>query len=91
MMAAGRMSRETTLTSKNQVSLPVQDVRALHWEKGDVLLVNAVEPDMIVLMRKPESWTKTGAGRLSHVFGAHEETMAWLEREHATWDNSGGR
>lgn len=90
-MATGRPGKETTLTSKNQISLPVQEVRALHWEKGDILLVNAVEPDMMVIMRKPESWTKAGAGRLTHLFGAHEETMAWLEQERAAWDKSDGR
>ena len=30
---------ETTLTGKNQVSLPAQGIRELGWQRGDKLLV----------------------------------------------------
>src|SRR5438105_4404009 len=39
---------ETTLTAKNQISLPAAGVRLLRWNKGDRLLVELVG-DVIVL------------------------------------------
>jgi hypothetical protein len=79
-----RVVGETTLTGKNQVSLPAQGVRQLHWTKGDRLLVEAFD-DIMILMRRPANWTEAFAGRLTDVFGTHEETLRWLEEERRSW------
>jgi hypothetical protein len=77
---------ETTITGKNQISLPVQAVRSLGWERGDRLLVEILGGSMVVLMRRPESWTDALAGKLTGVFGTHDETLAYLEEERRTWE-----
>lgn len=82
---------ETTITGKNQVSLPAQGLRRLGWEKGDHLIVHVFGDDTMVLIRRPESWTDAYAGKLSHVFGSHEETIRWLEEERRSWDEMAER
>lgn len=77
---------ETTLTGKNQVSLPANGVRELGWERGDSLLVETIGGEMMVLLRRPASWTEFFAGKLSHIFGTHEENLAWLAEERQSWD-----
>ena len=77
---------ETTLTGKNQVSLPASGVRELGWERGDSLLVETIGGEMMVLLRRPTSWTEFFAGKLSDVFGTHEENLAWLAEERQSWD-----
>jgi len=77
---------ETTITGKNQVSLPTQGLRLLGWEKGDRLIVEVVDDDMMLLMRRPENWAEAFAGRLSHVFGPHEENLRFLEEERRPWE-----
>ena len=77
---------ETTITGRNRVTLPAQAIRAMGWERSDHLLVERLQDDMILLMRRPENWVDAFAGRLSHVFGSHEETRAYLERERASGD-----
>jgi bifunctional DNA-binding transcriptional regulator/antitoxin component of YhaV-PrlF toxin-antitoxin module len=77
---------ETTITGRNQVTLPARATRIMGWDRGDHLLVGRVQDDILLLMRRPENWVDAFAGRLSHVFGSHEETRAYLERERASWD-----
>lgn len=77
---------ETTLTGKNQVSLPANGVRQLGWERGDRLLVEIIGNDMIVLIRRPADWVDAYAGKLSDVFGTHEENLAWIEAERRAWN-----
>jgi bifunctional DNA-binding transcriptional regulator/antitoxin component of YhaV-PrlF toxin-antitoxin module len=76
---------ETTLTSRNQVSLPAKRMRELGWEKGDRLIVQVLGENMLLLVRRPASWTDAFAGRLTHVFGTHEENIEWIEGERASW------
>ena len=78
---------ETTITGKNQVSLPAQGIRQLQWAKGDRLLVEVLNHDIMILMRRPTNWTEAFAGRLSHVFGPREETLQWLDEERRSWDD----
>jgi bifunctional DNA-binding transcriptional regulator/antitoxin component of YhaV-PrlF toxin-antitoxin module len=76
---------ETTITGKNQVSLPARGVRQLGWERGDRLLVHVLSHDILLLTRKPENPAEHFAGKLGHVFGTHDETMRFLEEERASW------
>lgn len=82
---AAEVVGETTLTAKNQVSLPAKRIRELGWERGDRLIVQVLSEDILILVRRPARWTDTFAGRLTHVFGTHEENVEWLERERASW------
>lgn len=84
-MSALRTIGETKLSSKNQISLPAQGMRDVRWEVGDRVLVEVLSQDIILLVRRPKDWTATFAGRLSHVFGTHEETLSWLESERRSW------
>jgi bifunctional DNA-binding transcriptional regulator/antitoxin component of YhaV-PrlF toxin-antitoxin module len=80
-----RLVGETTITAKNQVSLPAHGLRLLGWERGDHLLVEVMADDMVLLVRRPERWTETFAGRLTDSFGTHEETLRWLDEERQSW------
>jgi AbrB family looped-hinge helix DNA binding protein len=80
---------ETTITGKNQISLPAEAMRLLGWEKGDRLLVTVQRGamgDTLVLMRQPDDWAEAFAGRLGHLFGTHEENLRYLEGERRSWD-----
>jgi bifunctional DNA-binding transcriptional regulator/antitoxin component of YhaV-PrlF toxin-antitoxin module len=77
---------ETTITGKNQVSLPARGLRLLGWDKGDHLIVKVLGDDMMVLVRRPASWTEAFAGRLGHIFGTHEENLGYIEEERRSWD-----
>ncbi len=91
---APQFAGETTITGKNQVSLPAKGMRQLGWERGDRLIVEILGDDMLVLVRRPEKWAETFAGQLTNVFGTHEETVRWLDEERNGWhlkENSDGR
>jgi AbrB family looped-hinge helix DNA binding protein len=77
---------ETTITGKNQVSLPAQAVRTLGWTRGDRLVVEVLGENMVVLMKRPQSWTDELAGKLTGVFGTHEQTLRYLEQERLSWE-----
>ena len=80
------MLGETTITAKNQVSLPAQGLRGLGWERGDLLLVEAIDDDIVRLIRRPQNWTEFFAGRLTDVFGTHDENIRYLETERRSWN-----
>jgi bifunctional DNA-binding transcriptional regulator/antitoxin component of YhaV-PrlF toxin-antitoxin module len=77
---------ETTLTGRNQVSLPAAGLRRLGWQRGDHLLVDVLGDDMLVLMRRPSSWTEAFAGRLGAIFGTQDENLRYLREEQQSWD-----
>jgi len=65
----------STITSKNQVSLPAKSLKELGWQRGDKLIVNVLGNDTLVLTRRPESWTDRFSGKMGDVWGDHEDTM----------------
>ncbi len=77
---------ETTITGKNQVSLPSRGLRRLGWDKGDRLIVRMLGDDMMVLARRPESWADAFSGKMGHVFGTHEDTLRFLDEERRDWE-----
>jgi bifunctional DNA-binding transcriptional regulator/antitoxin component of YhaV-PrlF toxin-antitoxin module len=77
---------ETTITGKNQVSLPARGLRRLGWDKGDRLIVRMLGDDMMALTRRPENWADAFSGKMGHVFGTHEDTMRFLEEERRDWE-----
>ncbi|MGH2346660.1 MAG: AbrB/MazE/SpoVT family DNA-binding domain-containing protein [Chloroflexota bacterium] len=85
VVSAPRLVGETTITSKNQVTLPARSLTAVGWERGDHILVEVIDDHMLLLVRRPADWVDAFAGRLSDVFGTHEETRAYLEQERRAW------
>jgi bifunctional DNA-binding transcriptional regulator/antitoxin component of YhaV-PrlF toxin-antitoxin module len=77
---------ETTITGKNQISLPAQGLRELGWVRGDHLIVQVVGKDMLLLMRRPQDWVKAFSGQMDDVFGDHEDTLAYLDEERRSWE-----
>jgi bifunctional DNA-binding transcriptional regulator/antitoxin component of YhaV-PrlF toxin-antitoxin module len=77
---------ETTITGKNQISLPAQGVKKLGWQKGDRLLVQVLGEDMMMLIRRRGTWTETFSGKMGHVWGDHEDTLRYLEEERRSWE-----
>ncbi len=77
---------DTTITGKNQVSIPVRGMRALGWQKGDQLIVEVAEGDLLVLLRRPARWADAFAGKLGEVFGGHDDTLAYLDEERQSWN-----
>lgn len=81
---------QTTITGKNQISLPASGLRRLGWRRGDRLLIQVLNEDMLVIIRRPDKWTEQFAGQLGHVFGSHEENLSWLDNERREWDEAPG-
>jgi bifunctional DNA-binding transcriptional regulator/antitoxin component of YhaV-PrlF toxin-antitoxin module len=85
MLNVVRAVGEATLSGKNQVSLPAHGVRQLGWHRGDRLIVETIGDDMMVLMRRPVDWVEAYAGKLTDVFGTHDENIALIESERESW------
>jgi AbrB family looped-hinge helix DNA binding protein len=83
--APNRYVGGTTITGKNQVSIPARGMRALGWQKGDQLLVEVARGDLLVLVRRPARWADAFAGKLGDVFGDHDDTFAYLDEERQSW------
>ena len=77
---------ETTITGKNQISLPTHGLRRLGWQKGDRLIVEVVSDNVMVLMRRPESWADAFSGKMGDVFGTPDDAREFLEGERRSWD-----
>lgn len=79
---------EATLSSKYQVTLPMDIVRMLGLKGGDKLVVTLVE-DHVVLMRKPANWAAWANGRLKGVYGTTVEAVDhYIREERAGWEPS---
>jgi antitoxin ChpS len=73
------------LSSKHQITLPVEVVRRLGLEPGDHLAVR-VEEGRIVLRPRPRDWVEYLQGSAKGVYGATKEEMdAYVRRERASW------
>jgi antitoxin ChpS len=75
-----------TLSSKHQVTLPVDMVRSLGLKAGDKLVAELID-DRIVLLPKPESWTNYFTGSLKGVYGdTKEEIDRYIAEIRYGWD-----
>ena len=63
-----------TISSKNQVTLPVEIVRSLGLKAGDKLIAELID-DRIVLLPQPASWADYMIGSLSGVYGSTKEEI----------------
>ena len=70
-----------TLSSKHQITLPVEIVRDLQLKAGDKLVAELID-DHIVILRQPESWTDHFRGSMKGVYGSTlEEIDAYVAQE----------
>jgi bifunctional DNA-binding transcriptional regulator/antitoxin component of YhaV-PrlF toxin-antitoxin module len=77
---------ETTITGKNQISVPARGMRELGWARGDQLFVEIVGEDMLLLVRRPKDWPEAFSGKMGDVFGGHEDTLRYLDEERRSWE-----
>ena len=63
-----------TLSSKGQVTLPVDILRRLGLKAGDKLIAELID-NRIVLLPQPESWTDYFGGSLKGVYGSTVEEI----------------
>lgn len=79
---------ETTITGKNQISLPVDGLRELGWERGDRLMVKIYDEHSLLLTRRPRTareWVEMFSGKMGDVFGDHEDTLRYLDELREGW------
>ena len=73
-----------TLSSKHQVTLPVDMVRSLGLKTGDKLVAQLIDGH-IILLPEPESWTDYFRGSLKGVYGSTiEEIDRYIAEERAS-------
>ena len=63
-----------TLSSKHQITLPVDMVRSLELKPGDKLIAELVD-DHVVLLLQPDSWTDYFMGSMKGVYGSTKEEI----------------
>ena len=81
-----RVVGTTTITGKNQITLPADGLREVGWQRGDRLIVQTLGENRLVLVRRPTDWVEEYAGKLGHIFGDHEDVMRYLEEERRSWE-----
>lgn len=69
-----------TLSSKNQITLPAELMRALGLKQGDKLVAELID-DHIVLLPRPESWVDYFKGSMKGFWGTHEEIDRYMAEE----------
>ena len=78
-----------TLSSKHQITLPMEMVRTLALKPGDKLVVELID-DHVVLLPQPESWTDYFSGSLKGVYGTTvEEIDRYIAEVRYGWDIDG--
>ncbi len=78
-----------TLSSKHQVTLPVDIVRTLGLKAGDKLVAELID-DRIVLLPQPESWADYFVGSMKGVYGnTTEEIDRYIAEVRYGWDIDG--
>jgi AbrB family looped-hinge helix DNA binding protein len=82
---------ETTITGKNQISLPAEGVRMLGWKRGDRLSVRVMDENTIVLTRWPkgQSAVEYFTGKLAGVWSDHDDVLRYLDEERQSWGELG--
>ena len=75
-----------TVSSKHQVTLPVEIVRALDIQPGEKLVMDVID-DRIVAIRQPESWVSYMRGTAHGLYGENRQQMdRYVAEERASWN-----
>lgn len=84
---AGPMPR-TTISSKNQITLPVRLLRQIGLKAGDQLAVE-IDEGSLVLHPRPQDWVSYTAGALKGLYGeSKEEIDAYLQELRGEWGDT---
>ena len=76
----------TTLSSKYQITVPMEIVRSLGLKPGDKLAMEQIE-DRIVMLKEPANWVDYFRGSLKGVYGETiEEIDRYVAEERASWE-----
>jgi AbrB family looped-hinge helix DNA binding protein len=71
----------STISSKNQITLPIQLLREIGLGPGDRLAVTR-EGNRLILRARPKNWATHYAGILKGVYGdTREEIDAYIEEQ----------
>jgi AbrB family looped-hinge helix DNA binding protein len=70
----------STISSKNQITLPAQLLRELGLTPGDRLAITR-EGNRLVLRARPRDWVRYHAGSLAGAYGRSREEMDEYVRE----------
>src|SRR3954447_18689302 len=78
----------STISSKNQITLPAQLLRELGLGPGDRLAVSR-DGARLVLRARPKDWVRYHAGSLAGLYGKNaEEADAYVRDLRAEWAES---
>lgn len=69
-----------TLSSKSQITLPADIVRALGLKAGDKLVAELID-DRIVLLPRPANWTEYFKGSTKGLWGTEAEIDRYIAEE----------
>lgn len=76
----------TTLSSKYQITIPMEIVRSLGLQPGEKIAIEQIE-DRIVMLKEPANWADYFTGRLKGVYGSTvEEIDRYVAEERASWE-----
>ena len=76
---------KTTISSKNQITLPARLLREIGLKPGDKLAVD-VEDGCLVLHPRPKDWVSYTAGSMKGVYGETKEDIdAYIEELRGEW------
>ncbi|MFN8512423.1 MAG: hypothetical protein U0232_09890 [Thermomicrobiales bacterium] len=90
-MAIVQRPTEAKVNQQHQLDALNELLADLGWDEGTRVRFKAIDEDTIVLMRlpattpPPEGWAEHFAGKLTGVFGTHEENMRYLDEERMGW------
>jgi AbrB family looped-hinge helix DNA binding protein len=75
-----------TVSSKYQITLPMEVVRALDIQPGEKLVLDVID-DRIVAIRQPESWISYIRGSAHGLYGETKPQVdRYVAEERAGWD-----
>ena len=80
--AAGQVK----ISPRGAVNIPAKVLRELGWQHGDDLFIEVADGDHLVITRRPENIVDALAGRLTHLFPNHEDTLRFLDEERVSWE-----
>lgn len=49
-------------------------------------MISALDPDTLIVARRSDNPAQEFAGRLGHLFGDHDEIIAYLDEERRSWE-----
>ena len=81
----------STISSKNQITLPARLLRELGLGAGDRVSIR-VDGDRLILRPRPKDWADYYGGSMRGIYGGtKEEIDEYIRQERASWDEHSRR